>query len=133
MRKALRLLLNRELMIEKLFFNEYVPHELVLRGRHLRESEQPEERVRPAAGAEAARRGRLDDRDAQGRLTKNGQPLSIELLYDDKGSERWMTVFQEDLRKVGIGLNLRLVTPETLFKLLMERKFDVVAIGMDGG
>jgi len=66
------------------------------------------------------------DRDTQGRLVRNGQPLTIELLYSDKGSESWMTVYQDDLRKVGIGLNLRLVTPETLFQLIMQRKFDTV-------
>jgi microcin C transport system substrate-binding protein len=72
------------------------------------------------------------DRDAQGRLVKNGQPLAIEVLYSDKGSETWMTVYQEDLRKVGIAMNLRLVTPETLFKLVMERNFDVVSMAWGG-
>jgi microcin C transport system substrate-binding protein len=43
-----------------------------------------------------------------------------------------LTVYQEDLRKVGINLNLRLVTPETLFKLVMERQFDIVAMGWGG-
>jgi len=39
-----------------------------------------------------------------------------------------MTVYQEELRKVGIGLNLRLVTPETLFKLVMDRNFTMVSM-----
>jgi microcin C transport system substrate-binding protein len=43
-----------------------------------------------------------------------------------------MTVYQEDLRRVGIGLNLRLVTPETLFKLVMEREFDLVSLAWGG-
>ena len=51
------------------------------------------------------------DRDSQGRLTKNGQPLQVELLYDNQQSEPYLTTYQEDLRKVGISLNLRLVTP----------------------
>ena len=63
----------------------------------------------------------------QGRLTKDGRPLTIELLYSDKGSERWLTIYQDDLRKVGITLNLRLVTPETRFELQQQRKFDLVA------
>ena len=28
-------------------------------------------------------------------------PLQIELMYADKGSERWLTIYQNDLRKVG--------------------------------
>ena len=46
------------------------------------------------------------------------------MLYYSKDSERYLTIYQEDLRKVGITLNLRLVTGETFFKLLMQRKFD---------
>jgi microcin C transport system substrate-binding protein len=38
-----------------------------------------------------------------------------------------MTVYQNDLRKVGITLNLRLVTSETQFKLMMQRQFELVA------
>src|SRR5205823_9658946 len=65
------------------------------------------------------------DRDAQGHITKGGQPLTIEMLYDDKQSEPYLTVYQEDLRKIGITLNLRLVTFETQFKLTSERQFDM--------
>ncbi len=60
---------------------------------------------------------------------KRGQPLEIEILYSSQPFERYWTVYQEDLRKVGITLNLRLVTPETRFKLMMERQFDTVAVG----
>ena len=38
----------------------------------------------------------------------------MELIYYSKISEPPLTVFQEDLRKVGIALNLRLVTFETM-------------------
>jgi microcin C transport system substrate-binding protein len=50
-RKALALLLNRDELINRLFFKEYVP---------LREQEQPEERVQPAGGPAAARGRRLE-------------------------------------------------------------------------
>jgi len=68
-------------------------------------------------------------RDAQGRLVRNGQPFVVEYLYADKGSERWLTIFQDDLRKVGITFNLRLVSYETMLQLQGERKFDLVAVG----
>ena len=45
------------------------------------------------------------DRDAQGRLVKNGQPLALEVVYGNKGNENWLTIYQEQLRKIGIGLN----------------------------
>jgi microcin C transport system substrate-binding protein len=57
---------------------------------------------------------------------KNGRPFSFELLYDSATFDPHLTVFQEDLRKVGIAMNLRLVTPETSFSLMMERRFETV-------
>ena len=57
---------------------------------------------------------------------KNGQPLRSSCSTATRARRPWLTIYQEDLRKVGIGLNLRLVTPETLFKLVMERKFEMV-------
>jgi ABC-type transport system substrate-binding protein len=68
-------------------------------------------------------------RDGQGRLVKNGQPLAVELLYASQGAERWLTVYQNDLKKVGITLNLRLVSFETQVSLMYERKFDLLDTG----
>src|SRR5690606_35727869 len=70
-----------------------------------------------------------NSRDSQGRLVRNGQPLTAELLYSSPTSEPILTVFQEDLRSVGIGLNLRLVTGETLFQLVNQRRFELVSMG----
>ena len=63
---------------------------------------------------------------------KNGQPLNLELVYYSNTQEPYLTVFQEDLRRVGIGLNLRLVTFATLVKLLDERRFDFVTLAYNG-
>src|ERR1700730_10609336 len=64
---------------------------------------------------------------------KNGVPLTIEVLYYDRGFEKYYTIYQEDLRKVGINLNLRFVTPETAFKLLDDQQFDMFGVGYGGG
>src|SRR5205823_4629118 len=41
-------------------------------------------------------------------------------------------IYQEDLRKVGITLNLRLVTFETMIKLTDDRNFDMVSAAYTG-
>ena len=86
--------------------------------RHLREPEQPEEPLRPAGGAAAAGRGRVEG------PRRAGTPRQERPAADDRARSTATrapsaasTIYQEDLRKVGITLNLRLVTPETLFKL----------------
>src|SRR5262249_35133261 len=116
-RQALTLLQNRKQMIEKLFFNEYVPMNSYFPGTIYAKASNPENAYDQDAAIKLLADAGWNTRDAQGRLMKDGKPLEIELLYDNKQMETYLTVFQEDLRKVGITLNLRLVTFETQFKL----------------
>lgn len=128
-RKALTLLENRRLLIEKLFFNEYVPLNSYFAGGIYENPDNPKNEYDPQTALKLLAEAGWTSRDGQGRLVKNGQPFVVELLYSSKTAETWLTVFQDDLRKVGIGLNLRLLTPETQWKLEMERKFDTMSTG----
>jgi len=132
-RKAFVLLLNRDLLIKTLFFNEYVPQNSHYPGTSYENPANPKNEYNPQEALRLLAEAGWKDRDAQGRLVKNGRPLQIELLYSDKGSERWLTVFQQDLRKVGIGFNLRLVNPETHFKMMMQRQFELISAGWGAG
>ena len=131
-RKALALLMNRDELIKKLFFNEYVPLNSYYAGGIYENPNNPKNLYNQQEALTLLADAGWKDRDAQGRLVKNGQPLSLEVLYGSKGNENWLTVYQEALRKVGIGLNLRLVTGETLFKLVMDRNFDMVSMAWTG-
>lgn len=128
-RKALQLLLNRPLLIERLFFNEYVPLNTYFPGGVYANPNDPKNEYNPQEALKLLADAGWTSRDAQGRLVRNGQPFVVEYLYPDKGAERWLTIFQDDLRKVGITFNLRLVSYETMLQLQGERKFDLVAIG----
>jgi microcin C transport system substrate-binding protein len=125
-RSALAHLLNRELYNQKLFFNEYMPLNSYYPGTIYENPKNPPMPYDPQRALALLAEAGWTQRDAQGRLTRNGQPLAIELLYDNQGLETYLTVYQEDLRRVGITMNLRLVTPETSFQLMMQRQFDVV-------
>ncbi len=131
-RKALTFLLNREQLIEKLFYGEYEPQNSYYAKSLYENPDNPVNAYDPEEALSLLAEAGWSSRDSQGRLVKDGQPLAIELLYQSKGSEPFMTVYQEDLRKAGIGLNLRLVTPETMFQLVMERKFDLVSMAWSG-
>jgi microcin C transport system substrate-binding protein len=131
-RKALTLLQNRQLYIERLFFNEYVPQNSYYSGGIYENESNPKNEYDPQGALALLAEAGWSSRDAQGRLVKNGQPLNIEIIYASQASERFLTIYQEDLGKVGIGLNLRLVTPETQFKLMMDRNFDIVTAGWTG-
>jgi microcin C transport system substrate-binding protein len=131
-RKALRHLFNRELMIEKMMFGAYMPMNSSYPGSVNENPNNEKIKYDPQAALRLLAEAGWKDRDARGRLTKNGVPLSLELLYYSKDQERYNTIFQEDLGKVGITLNLRLVTPETMLQLVEERQFEVTFYGFTG-
>jgi microcin C transport system substrate-binding protein len=125
-RKALTLLLNRPLLIEKLFFNEYVPSDSYFPGTIYANPDNPKNLYDPQMAVSLLAEAGWKDRDSQGRLTKNGRPFAVEMLYDNKSLENILTLYQQELQKVGITLNLRLVTFETRVKLVHgKRQFDI--------
>jgi microcin C transport system substrate-binding protein len=128
-RQALNLLLNRRLLIEQLFFNEYVPLNSDFADSVYENKNNPKNEYDPQKALALLGEAGWNARDGQGRLVKNGQPLAVELLYASQGAERWLTVYQNDLKKVGITLNLRLVSFETQVSLMYERKFDLLDTG----
>ena len=131
-RTALQHLLNRPLMIEKLFYNEYSPIDSYFAFSVYENPSNPKLQYDPQLALKLLAEAGWKDRDAQGRLVRNGQPLAVELIYYSKVYEPAMTTYQEDLRKVGIGLNLRFLTPETVFQLMGDLQFDMIHVQWTG-
>jgi microcin C transport system substrate-binding protein len=132
-RKAFTLLLDRERLIKTLFYAEYLPLNSFFPGTIYENPDNPKNLYNPQEALKLLAEAGWHDRDSQGRLSKDGQRLQIELLYDAKSYEKWLTVYQDDLRKIGITLNLRLVNPETQFKMQMQREFDLVYAAWGSG
>lgn len=128
-RKALQLLLNRDLLIKQLFYNEYTPMNSYFPGGVYENPNNPKNPYDPEQALSLLAEAGFNSRDAQGRLVRNGRPLTMEYMYADKGAERWLTVYQNDLRKVGITLNLRLISYETLLQLRYEWRFESASFG----
>jgi microcin C transport system substrate-binding protein len=126
-RKAMALLLDRELLIQKLFYNLFQPTNSFFPGTPFENPANAKNLYNPQEAIKLLAEAGWKERDPQGRLTKNGQPLQFEFLYSNQESELYLTPFQDDLRKVGISLNLRLTNPETRFKLMMQRQFQMVS------
>ena len=130
-RQAFTHFLNRKLFIEKIFFNEPVPLNSYYMGFY-ENPDNPKNEYDPQLALKLLAEAGWKDRDPQGRLVKNGQPLAAEVIYANKANEQWLTIYQEELRKAGIRLNLRFLTPETLFQLTAEHKFDLAGLGWTG-
>ena len=128
-RQAMTLLHNRQQLIEKLYYNQYLAQNSIFAGSVYENTDNPKNEYNPQRAIELLREAGYTERNNQGVLLRNGQPLSIELIYGQQQSEPALTIFQEDLRRVGVSLNLRFLTYATLIKLLDERQFQFVSIG----
>ena len=131
-RKALTLLLDRRQLLEKIMFNQYEPENSYNPQTPYENPDNPKNEYDPQQALKLLADAGWNSRDSQGRLVKGGSPLQIEVLYDTKTFEPHLTVYQEDLRKVGISLNLRLITPETQFQMVNERHFQMTIMAWSG-
>jgi len=125
LRKAMAKLWNRQQLIEKLFFNEYVAIKSYFPGGQYENKLNQLVDYDPEGAVELLASAGWVERNNDGWLVKDDKIFEIDFGID-QSSERIFTPYQEDLAKVGIKMNLRYVTSTTMFKNVMnERDFDI--------
>ncbi len=67
---------------------------------------------------------RSDDDDVL--VDDRGQKASFTLIYGSKGLERHLTVMQQEYRRAGIDMRLRLLEPGTAFERGLQRKYEMI-------
>lgn len=124
-RLAIGYLYNREKMMDKLFFNEYEFTDSLYPNSAYENPKNPKIRFNPDKAVELleAAGWKQSSRNNNGILVKDGKPFILTMNYLAKSSERILTIFQEDLKDVGIELNLKMVTWATDIKEVGERNF----------
>lgn len=123
-RKALQLLYNRKLMIEKLFFKEYEP----LRSYNHGVWTNPENKVYeydPFGAVELLEEAGFTETNSELYRVKNGKILKFEVIYRSELSEPSLTIFQEDCKKAGIKLELKRLTPATWWDTLTQKEYEI--------
>ncbi len=68
------------------------------------------------------------DKKVNGTITD----FKFDLMYSNKDTEKYWTLYKEDLKKVGIELNLKYLEWNSFLKLLDEGNFDAVTLGWSG-
>lgn len=131
-RKAFACMFNREVLIEQLFFNEYLPLHSYFPGGIYENQENEKITYDPDKAVELLKEAGWDKWNSEGKLCKNGVPLEVSLMYADKSSERIWTVVQDYMADIGITFKLKLVTHETQWKLVNEFKFKIVNMAWGG-
>ncbi len=122
-RKAFALLLNREKLIDKLFFGEYGFIDSYHPGSDWANPTNPKIRYNPRMAKRLLARAGWAERNKDGWLTKDGKPFEITLEYGDPGFTRIYKVIQEDLKAAGIKLDLKQTDYNTIMKKVGERNF----------
>ena len=132
-RRALNMLLNREAMNEKYMYNQY----FLLNSYYpdLWEGNQnptaPLYKFNPdSARALFAAAGYKVN--AQGVLEKDGKPFAINFITSQEDL-RHLTLFQEDLKKVGVVATIEQMSQSTLRKRLDDADFDLYWVNWGAG
>lgn len=117
---------------EKLFFNAYIQQKSAF-------ASTPYENVRNVAVAfdldgaiKLLEEAGYTEKNAEGYRMKDGKVLAVDLPFTQPGQERYLTIYQEDLKKAGIKLSLKQVDPTTNFKIGNERNFTMILTAWGG-
>ena len=129
-RQAISLLLNREVLLEKIMFNEYTSLHSYWPSLNVDPKMNPSVVFDPRHAQRLLAQAGYDRVDREGyRINKEGRRLEFSILYVSDAFERHLTIYKEDLRKAGVKANLRLVSWATLLRLMDNYNFDALIIG----
>ena len=137
-RKALTHLFNRKLMNEKFLYNQ---SELA-RGPWYFWSDYADSTVapiefNPKKALQLLKSAGWTDKDKNGRLEKTIQgrikEFSFTLIVSSPEAEKYLTLYQEDLKKAGIKLNIKFLDWTSFIRLMDDKNFDSVMLGWSGG
>lgn len=124
-RQAIANLWNVDQLIEKLFFNEYERVSSYFQGSVYA---NPNDKLMPYNPTQAVKlltEAGWAKKAGEPWLSKNGKIFEIDLAIFDPSQERIYTPFQDDLKKVGIKLNLVQLTPQAGFQKVMDHQFKI--------
>jgi microcin C transport system substrate-binding protein len=66
-------------------------------------------------------------------VNERGEKARFTVIYGSKGLERHLTVMQQEFRRAGIDMQLRLLEPGTAFERGLERKYEMTVTGRTSG
>jgi microcin C transport system substrate-binding protein len=124
-RKAFAYLWPRGLLMEKLMYNEYEYIDSFFEDSPNKGDKVPKVRFNPDMARKFLAESGWTERNNMGYLEKDGKALEVTLNYVGKGTEKFFTKYQEELKNVGIRLNLKEVTWATYIKEVGERNFQL--------
>jgi microcin C transport system substrate-binding protein len=132
LREAFFHLFNREMFNEKLFYNSYSMTHSFWPGSVYENPDNPKVDFNVEKAKTLLAEAGWSEKNSDGYLVKNGSVFELELTFYSQGADRYLTIFQEDLKNAGIKLNLRQIDGPTNFRLGNERNFSIISIAWGG-
>ncbi len=133
LRKAITYLWDRVKFNEKLFFTSYEMEYSYFPGSVYENPGNPRIGFNLDSARMLLEEAGWKDKNSEGYLVKSGKVFELNLPFDGgPGQERYLTIFQEDLKKAGIKLNLKQIDGTTRFKLGNERNFTILVTAWTG-
>jgi microcin C transport system substrate-binding protein len=130
-RKAVMMCFPRQQMIEKLLYNEYEAYDTYYPNSIFANPTNTPMKYDPEMAQKLLAEAGWKTRNSDGILMKNGKPFVIDLPIQ-KPLERFLTPYQQELRKVGIDLRLKFMDWNAIIENIDERNFSVFAFGYTG-
>jgi microcin C transport system substrate-binding protein len=132
-RKAICLLQNRRILLDKLAFKQYLPLRSYWPSANINPKENPVIRYNPREALKLFAEAGYDRVDKDGFLiNKKGQHVEFTISYTGESFERYLTVFKEDCAKSGVRVNLQLLSWATLLKKADQFSFDTMVVAWSG-
>lgn len=137
-RLALQLLMNRDEMNKKFRYEMSLP----ATGPWYQQSEYADPKRKaipfdPKKAAQLLAKSGWKDSDNDGVLDKiiDGKKVdfSFTLIHGNKDSEKYMTLYQQDLRKAGVKMEIQLLEWNALLKQVHEHTFQAAALAWGAG
>jgi len=136
-RVALAMLIDRKQMNEKFRFNMAMPAAgpFYYQSLNADSSVKPFE-FNPKQAAALLKKAGWEDTAKSGTLSKmiNGQKVDFKftLIYGNKETEKYWTLYKEDLKKAGIQMDLKLLEWNALSKAVDDREYDAFTMRWGG-
>ncbi len=138
-RHALVHLMNRKLMNEKFRFNlsDLATGPTYYRNDFIADKSIKPMEFDPAKAGKLLKEAGWADKDKNGILEKtidgNKKEFRFTLLLANRDSEKYYTMYKEDLKKAGIHMDIKILEWNAFLKLLDEKKFEAVTLGWSVG
>ena len=126
-RKAFAYAFDRKKLNEKLFDNAYTLQYSYFPGRVYENPSNPQIGFSLDSSAALLTSAGWTNKNPDGYLIKNGKQFEVEMVYLN-GQDKYLTIYQEDLKKVGIKLNLKEIDPAARTKLANENSLPLTPV-----